>query len=97
MHQSLMRRFSEVLAQGDFAGIQSWLADTAVWVADGVGRVARFPAPMVGGARIAQLLFAASRRYRDALRIELTVINGRYAAVRHPHRVDADAGRVPYM
>lgn len=85
VHQSLMRRFAKALAQGDLAGIKPLLADTAVWVGDGGGRVARFPAPLVGGARIAQLLFAASRRDQDALRIELAAINGRYAVLRSIH------------
>ena len=82
-HQKLMRRFAEVLAQGDFAGMKSMLADTAVLLGDGGGHVSSFPKPMVGGLRIAQLLFAPHLRPKDALRIELVMINGQYAVLRY--------------
>lgn len=82
-HQKLMRRFAEVLAQGDLAGMKSMLADTAVLLGDGGGHVTSFPRPMVGGQRIAQLLFAASLRYKDVLRVELAMINGQYAVLRY--------------
>jgi RNA polymerase sigma-70 factor, ECF subfamily len=82
-HQNLMRRFAEVLAQGDLAGMKSMLADTAVLLGDGGGHVTSFPRPMVGGQRIAQLLFAASLRYKDVLRVELAMINGQYAVLRY--------------
>ncbi|TPG48746.1 RNA polymerase sigma-70 factor [Rhodanobacter glycinis] len=83
VHQKLVRRFADVLAQGDFAGMKSMLADTAVLMGDGGGYVTSFPRPMVGGPRIAQLLFAATLRYKDALRIELAMINGQYAVLRY--------------
>ena len=83
VHQKLMRRFADVLARGDFAGMKSMLADTAVLMGDGGGYVTSFPRPMVGGPRIAQLLFAATLRYKDALRIELAMINGQYAVLRY--------------
>ncbi len=83
VHRKLVRRFADVLAQGDFAGMKSMLADTAVLMGDGGGYVTSFPRPMVGGPRIAQLLFAATLRYKDALRIELAMINGQYAVLRY--------------
>jgi RNA polymerase sigma-70 factor (ECF subfamily) len=83
VHQRLMRRFADALAQGDFAGMKSMLADTAVLMGDGGGYVTSFPRPMVGGPRIAQLLFAATLRHKDALRIELARINGQYAVLRY--------------
>lgn len=83
VHRELVRRFADVLAQGDFAGMKSMLADTAVLMGDGGGYVTSFPRPMVGGPRIAQLLFAATLRYKDALRIELAMINGQYAVLRY--------------
>ena len=48
VHQRLMRRFADALAQGDFAGMKSMLADTAVLMGDGGGYVTSFPRPMVG-------------------------------------------------
>ena len=83
VHRKLVRRFADVLAQGDFAGMKSMLADTAVLMGDGGGYVTSFPRPMVGGPRIAQLLFAATLRYKDALRIELAMINGQHAVLRY--------------
>jgi RNA polymerase sigma-70 factor, ECF subfamily len=82
-HQKLMQRFAEVLAQGDLAGMKSMLADNAMLLGDGGGHVTSFPRPMVGGQRIAQLLFAASLRYKDVLRVELAMINGQYAVLRY--------------
>jgi RNA polymerase sigma-70 factor (ECF subfamily) len=82
-HQQLMRRFTDALAQGDFAGMKSMLADTAVLVGDGGGHVTSFPRPLVGGPRIAQLLFAATLRHKDALRIERVMINGQHAVLRY--------------
>jgi RNA polymerase sigma-70 factor, ECF subfamily len=82
-HQKLMQRFAEVLAQGDLAGMKSMLADNAMLLGDGGGHVTSFPRPMVGGQRIAQLLFAASLRYQDVLRVELAMINGQYAVLRY--------------
>jgi len=83
VHRKLVRRFADVLAQGDFAGMKSMLADTAVLMGDGGGYVTSFARPMVGGPRIAQLLFAATLRHKDALRIELAMINGQYAVLRY--------------
>ena len=82
-HQQLMRRFADALAQGDFAGMKSMLADAAVLMGDGGGHVTTFPKPMVGGQRIAQLFFAANLRYKEALRIELAMINGQCAVLRY--------------
>ena len=83
VHQTLMRRFAEALAQGDLASMKSMLADTAVLMGDGGGHVTSFPVPMIGGPRIAQLLFAANLRYKHALRVELAMINGQYAVLRY--------------
>ena len=82
-HQSLMRRFAEVLARGDLTGMKAMLADTAILLGDGGGRVASLPKPMMGGPRIAQLLFAATLRYKEAIRIELAMINGQYGVLRY--------------
>lgn len=83
VHHKLVRRFADVLAQGDFAGMKSMLANSAVLMGDGGGHVTSFPRPMVGGPRIAQLLFAANLRYKHALRVELAMINGQYAVLRY--------------
>jgi RNA polymerase sigma-70 factor (TIGR02957 family) len=103
-HQKLMRRFADALAHGDFAGIKSMLADTAVLLGDGGGHVTTFPKPMVGGQRIAQLFFAANLRYKDSLRIELAKINGEYAVLRYidgelesAQSFDSDGERIAHV
>lgn len=86
-HQKLMRRFAEALANGDLAGLTSMLAEEAVLKGDGGGRVASLPRPLVGGRRIAQLLFAATLRHGHAIRIEQAMINGQHAILRYVHGV----------
>lgn len=84
-HQRLMRRFAEALANGDLGSMKQMLADSAMLVGDGGGFVNAFPKPMIGGARIAQLLFAPNLRIKDHLRIELALINGRWGVLRYMH------------
>jgi len=88
-HQSLMRRFFAALSSGDFAGMKRMFAESAVLVGDGGGIVTSFPKPMVGGQRIAQILYAATLGARRdaavALRVELASINGRAGVLRYMH------------
>jgi RNA polymerase sigma factor (sigma-70 family) len=88
-HRHLMRRFLAALSSGDLAGMKNMFADSAVLVGDGGGIVTSFPQPMVGGPRIAQVLFAATLgAKRDPtmhLRVELATINGRAGVLRYMH------------
>ena len=79
---AVMHRFSDAMKSGDFAALQFLLASDAELVGDGGGKVTSFPKPLMGARRIAQLFFAAHRRYQDALRIELLVLNGQWAMLR---------------
>lgn len=81
-HQRLMRRFAEAWSKSDFEAMKEMMAESATLVGDGGGVVTSFPKPMVGGTRIAQLLFASTLRHRDDLRIELVPINGRLGVLR---------------
>lgn len=81
-HLRLLQVFAQALERGDFAAINSMLAEDAELVGDGGGRVPSFPKPMVGGRRIAQLFYAASRRFGSELRIELAILNGQWALLR---------------
>jgi len=82
-HQRLLRRFVDAIAAHDFIAIRSMLAESAELRGDGGGIVRSFPKPMVGGARIAQLLFAPTLRESIHLRIELVTINGRAGILRY--------------
>lgn len=82
-HQRLMRRFAEAWNNADFQGMKEMMAESATLVGDGGGIVSSFPEPMVGGQRIAQLLFAGTLRGKEALEIRLTSINGRLGVLRY--------------
>ena len=82
-HQRLMRRFLDALSTGNFAAMKSMLAESAELVGDGGGIVTSFPKPMVGGQRIAQLLYAARLGPDKGLRIELAMINGGWGLLRY--------------
>ncbi|HKE49611.1 MAG TPA: RNA polymerase sigma-70 factor [Rhodanobacteraceae bacterium] len=88
-HRRLMHRFVDALSSGDFASMKGMFAESAVLMGDGGGFVTSFPKPMVGGQRIAQILYAARLgNRRDPamnLRVELAVINGRAGVLRYMH------------
>ena len=83
VHQHLMRRFTEALSSGDFGTMKRLMADSARLVGDGGGIVTAFPKPLLGGERIAQLLYAPHLRRKDALRIVPALINGRMGVLRY--------------
>jgi RNA polymerase sigma-70 factor (ECF subfamily) len=78
-----MRRFAEAIANGDFRTMKALMAESAVLIGDGGGIVTSFPKPMVGGARIAQLLYAPHLRSKDQLRMVPSMINGRLGLLRY--------------
>src|SRR5690606_26572590 len=82
-HHRLLQTFAQVLERGDFAGINALLAEDAVLMGDGGGKVTSFPKPMVGGRRIAQLFMAASLRYKTGLHIQMVVLNEQWALLRY--------------
>ena len=81
-HHRLLQTFAQALKSGDFAAINALLAEDAILVADGGGKVPSFPQPMTGGRRIAQLFFASSLRYGSELRVKLVMLNGQWALLR---------------
>ncbi|MDN7922988.1 RNA polymerase sigma-70 factor [Burkholderia gladioli] len=81
-HRQLLAGFARALESGDFAALQALLAEDAVLIGDGGGRVPSFPWPMVGARRIAQLFYAGARRFPGAVRAELAVLNGQWALLR---------------
>ncbi|WP_396614885.1 RNA polymerase sigma-70 factor [Lysobacter soli] len=83
VHRRLMQRFLDAVASGDFSGMKALMAESAVLVGDGGGVVTSFPKPMVGGDRIAALLYAARLRFKEGLRHELALVNGRMGLLRY--------------
>jgi RNA polymerase sigma-70 factor (ECF subfamily) len=81
-HHRLLSSFAQAMTGGDFAALRSMLADGAELIGDGGGKVTTFPKPLMGGQRIAQLFFAASRRYGEAMRVQLVNINGQWGLLR---------------
>ena len=84
-HRRLLGRFAQALTGGDFSALKAMLAEDAELIGDGGGKVPSFGRPMLGGQRIAQLLFAASLRLKDEQRIELALINGEWGLLRFFH------------
>lgn len=83
VHQKLLRRFVEAASSGDFRTMKALMAESAELVGDGGGIVTSFPRPMVGGARIAQLLYAPHLRRSAQLRMVPAMLNGRLGLLRY--------------
>jgi RNA polymerase sigma-70 factor (TIGR02957 family) len=81
-HLRVMRQFADALTAGDFTSLKSLLAEQAELIGDGGGKVPSFGKPLRGGQRIAQLFYAATLRFPDAMRIELALINGQWGVLR---------------
>ena len=81
-HLRLLRTFAQALEHGDFPAINALLAEDAMLIGDGGGKVQSFPKPMEGGRRIAQLFYASSLRYGSELSIKFVVLNGQWALLR---------------
>ncbi|OAJ61729.1 RNA polymerase subunit sigma-24 [Paraburkholderia ginsengiterrae] len=81
-HLHLLRMFVQAMERGDFPAINALLAEDAMLVGDGGGRVPSLPRPMAGGRRIAQLFYAWSLRYRGRQCVKLVMLNGQWALLR---------------
>ncbi|MFM0340744.1 RNA polymerase sigma-70 factor [Paraburkholderia fungorum] len=81
-HLRLLRMFAQALERGDFPAINALLAEDAMLIGDGGGKVPSLPRPMAGGRRIAQLFYASSLRYGSKLSVKLEVLNGQWALLR---------------
>ncbi len=84
-HWRLLAGFAEAARQGDFARLQSLLAEDAELISDGGGVVPSFGRVLAGANRIARLYFAAWRRHalgRHRLQLELVRMNGQWGLLR---------------
>lgn len=82
IHRGLMLRFADAMRQGDFHGLHALLNDNAELIGDGGGKVPSFSS-LVGGKRLAQLFYAGHRRYREALRVDVVLVNGQWTLLRY--------------
>ncbi|WP_236581452.1 RNA polymerase sigma-70 factor [Hydrogenophaga sp. BPS33] len=78
----LLRGFADAAASGRFAALTDLLAQDAQLIGDGGGKVPSFGVPIVGNRRIAQLFYATHRRFGDAVRFEVVVLNGQWGLLR---------------
>lgn len=78
----LLRGFADAAASGRFAALNALLAEDAQLIGDGGGKVPSFGVPLVGNRRIAQLFYATHRRFGDAVRYEVVVLNGQWGLLR---------------
>ncbi|SAK69600.1 sigma-24 (FecI-like) [Caballeronia calidae] len=82
IHRRLLHAFARAVEHGDFAAIHAMLAEDAMLVGDGGGRVPSFPQPLMGGKRIAQLFYAAFLRHGKGVRLQLVMLNQQWALLR---------------
>jgi RNA polymerase sigma-70 factor (ECF subfamily) len=78
----LMRGFADAASSGRFDELKSLLAEDAQLIGDGGGKVPSFGVPIVGARRIAQLFYATHRRFGEAVRFEVVVLNGQWGLLR---------------
>jgi RNA polymerase sigma-70 factor (ECF subfamily) len=73
----LLKRFIAAAEASDEAMLMELFAPEATWTADGGGRTAAAPRPIVGAARIAKLVVGLQRRFYDnRATMHLAEING---------------------
>lgn len=74
---ALLRKFTEAVNARDERSLIALFAPDATWTADGGGRAAATPRPIVGAERIARLVRGLLERLRsDILTMELVDVNG---------------------
>lgn len=82
-HQHLLQAFADALDRADLKSMMALMHRSAQLIGDGGGIVNSFPRPMLGGARIAQLLYAPTLRRRAELRMVPAYFNGRLGLLRY--------------
>ena len=84
-HYRLLSGFAQAARRGDFAALQSLLAEDAELIGDGGGKVASFGKVLAGRGRIARLFYATWRRGQRGdykLTLELVRLNGEWGLLR---------------
>ena len=73
---SLISRFIDALSQGDEAALVSILADDAVLVADGGGKVPSILSPLHGAGTVSRFFLGLFRKFGNALETRPAMVNG---------------------
>jgi RNA polymerase sigma-70 factor (ECF subfamily) len=78
----LLQGFIAASSRGDFAALQSLLAEDAQLLSDGGGKVPSFGKVLSGGRRLAQLYLATTLRHGAQVQWEIAAINGEWGLLR---------------
>jgi RNA polymerase sigma-70 factor (ECF subfamily) len=74
---NLLRKFTAAMKARDEKTLLSLFAPDATWTADGGGRAAASPHPILGAERIARLVIGLQHRFQtDGATMELADVNG---------------------
>jgi RNA polymerase sigma-70 factor (ECF subfamily) len=101
--QALLERFVTACATGDTAALEAMLAEDALYVADGGGKVSAASRPVHGGPKVALLLTRVTKRRMPELgAVEYVTVNGRPGVLLRRHdgspqsviSVDIAGGRI---
>lgn len=83
---ALLQRFTTAVEEGDEAALLTLFAPDATWTADGGGKTAAGPVPIVGAPRIARLAVGLWQKFRGEGRtVESATINGEPGLVVRDH------------
>jgi RNA polymerase sigma-70 factor (ECF subfamily) len=82
-HQQLLQRFIAAARSGERQAIEALLAQDAMLIGDGGGKVQSFPRPLVGAFRIANLYWAQWRRLADQVVYQPVLLNGEPGLLRY--------------
>lgn len=82
-HRSLLERFVRAAGSGDRASIRALLADDAIALGDGGGKVPSVAGGFKGAERVTNLYWAQHRRLGTRLEYRLAVVNGEPGFIRY--------------
>ena len=86
-HDRAVRAFAQAVAEGSLEGLVAVLDPDAVWTSDGGGRVTAARKPLRGGARVARVWAAFSRRAtHEPVEVELNGLLGLVVPSNDGHR-----------
>jgi RNA polymerase sigma-70 factor, ECF subfamily len=86
--RALLEKFKAATEAGDEAALLALFTPDVVWTADGGGKTAASPKPLVGIGRVVKLLMGIARQWRIDRVLEITTVNG------EPGLVVRDGSRV---